>query len=253
MKLLRNNDDLAVYLSSLSGAMGLVPTMGYLHPGHGALLKAARAQNQAVLMTIFVNPTQFNEADDFQSYPRDEARDLAMVESLGVDAVWMPEVDAIYPPGDTFCLHEKNHNTRMEGIHRPGHFYGVATVVLKLCLLAKPQRIYMGEKDYQQLQLVRDLVASFFLPIEVIEVPTQREVSGLAMSSRNVRLTKKQRKQAAKIYQALCEQPNVNATRQVLNDLGFRVDYVEEYQGRRYVAAWLGRVRLIDNVALDRR
>ena len=251
MKILRNNDALQAYLSVCPSPIGLVPTMGYLHQGHGALLQSARADNKTVIMTLFVNPAQFNESNDFQSYPRDEVRDLALAKNQGADAVWLPEVEAIYPKGDSFSLIEHQHNLRMEGLYRPGHFHGVATVILKLCQLVKPQRIYMGEKDYQQLQLVEDLARCFFLPIHVVGVPTQREVSGLAMSSRNARLTDSQKDQAAAIYQAITFQPTSEKAKHHLLDQGFDVDYVEDYQGRRFVAAWLGGVRLIDNVAIE--
>ena len=253
MKILRDPQSLGAYLQSCKRPLGWVPTMGYLHEGHLALIKEAKKQNQSVILSVFVNPTQFNEKDDFDAYPRDESRDLSLAKSAGVEAVWLPKHADIYRDGDTFEVSEKIHASQMEGAYRPGHFVGVGTVILKMVQILQAQYVYFGEKDYQQLQLVRDMMRSFFMPVRVIGVVTQREPSGLAMSSRNARLTPEQKNKAASIHENICRQNSAASARAQLVKEGFRVDYVQDYQGRRYVAAWLDEVRLIDNVPLTER
>lgn len=178
------------------GLVGFVPTMGYLHQGHISLVDAARAECATVIASIFVNPTQFGPGEDFARYPRDEARDLAMLEAAGVDAVLLPPVEEIYPEGDTTRIHVDSLADVLEGARRPGHFVGVATVVSKLFHIVRPDRAYFGQKDAQQLAIIRRMTRDLLLPIEVVGCPIIREADGLACSSRNVYLAPEQRAQA---------------------------------------------------------
>ncbi len=184
--------------------VGFVPTMGYLHEGHLALVRRARAENPFVAVSIFVNPLQFGPGEDYDRYPRDEARDLAMLEAEGVDLVFLPTPEALYPEGFSTHVEVTGPLTeRFEGAHRPGHFRGVTTVVAKLFHLFHPDRAYFGEKDFQQLAVIRRMVRDLNFPLEVVGVPTVREPDGLALSSRNVYLTPEHRKEAPKLYRAL--------------------------------------------------
>jgi pantoate--beta-alanine ligase len=183
--------------------VGFVPTMGYLHQGHLVLVRRAKAQNASVAVSIFVNPTQFGPKEDFRQYPRDPKRDLALLEREGTDLVFMPPVEEIYPPGFGKWVDVGRLARRLEGASRPGHFRGVATVVARLFELVKPDRAYFGQKDAQQLLVIRKMVADLALNLEVVAVPTVREPDGLAMSSRNTYLNPEERKQAVVLYQAL--------------------------------------------------
>lgn len=188
-----------------SGSVGLVPTMGYLHDGHLALVRLAADENLQTVVSIFVNPTQFGPNEDFERYPRDEVRDLNLLRAAGVAAVYLPSGADIYPPGFQTYI-EVEHVTRgLEGEARPGHFRGVATVCLKLFNAVQPQRAYFGRKDAQQLRVVRRMVRDLDLALEIVPAPIVRESDGLAMSSRNVYLAPEQRRAAPIIYQALSE------------------------------------------------
>lgn len=187
----------------LAGTVGLVPTMGYLHEGHLALVRRARAENDAVVVTIFVNPTQFGPQEDFETYPRDPQRDLALLAAERVDLVFTPTVEEMYPPGfSTYVVVESLGDT-LEGSHRPGHFRGVTTVVAKLFNIVAPTRAYFGQKDAQQTVVVKRMVADLDLETEVVVVPTVREPDGLAMSSRNAYLGAEERAAATVLYRAL--------------------------------------------------
>lgn len=185
------------------GLVGFVPTMGYLHQGHISLVDAARAECSTVIASIFVNPTQFGPGEDFARYPRDEARDLAMLEAAGVDAVLLPPVEEIYPEGDTTRVHVDSLADVLEGARRSGHFVGVATVVSKLFHIVRPDRAYFGQKDAQQLAIIRRMTRDLLLPIEVVGCPIVREADGLACSSRNVYLAPEQRAQAVALSAGL--------------------------------------------------
>ena len=230
--------------------VGLVPTMGALHAGHASLVERARRENEIVQVTLFVNPTQFNDPADLGRYPKTIDADLALLEKLGADEVLMPATSDLYPNGYLFRVTSEPLTQIMEGRHRPGFFDGVMTVVLKLFQLAGATRAYFGEKDYQQLQIVTQMAADFFLPVEVGPCPTVRAASGLALSSRNALLSERGRHTAALIYQALTQSPTADQARQTLEANGFTVDYVEEHWNRRFAAAFLEGVRLIDNVPL---
>lgn len=228
--------------------VGFVPTMGALHAGHRALLERAHAENDRVVLSVFVNPTQFNDPADLAKYPRTLAEDVALADGLATD-VFAPPPEEMYPDGYRYRVTELEASRELEGAHRPGHFDGVLTVVLKLLNLVQPTRAYFGEKDWQQLALVRGMVDALFLPCAIVACPTVREADGLAMSSRNRRLAPADRARAAAFPRLLrAASPEVAA--QALCDAGFEVDYVAERDGVRLGAVHLGGVRLIDNVRI---
>jgi pantoate--beta-alanine ligase len=229
--------------------VGFVPTMGALHAGHAALMRRARAENDLVLASVFVNPTQFDDPRDFNLYPRNLGDDTALMAAAGVDAVFAPSVSEMYPNGTRYTVQESELSLGLCGTHRPGHFTGMLTVVLKLLQIAQADRAYFGEKDYQQLELVRGLVQGFFLRTEIVAVPTVREPDGLALSSRNARLSPAERALAPRFHAALETAPTAAEARARLEAEGFRVDYIEDREGRRLGAVHLGQTRLIDNVA----
>jgi pantoate--beta-alanine ligase len=189
--------------AELTGPVGFVPTMGYLHDGHLALVKQARAQNPSVVVSIFVNPTQFGPKEDFARYPRDPERDLALLEKEETDIVFMPTADEMYPPGFDSWVEVGKLTERLEGASRPGHLMGVTTVVAKLFNIVQPHRAYFGQKDAQQLIVIKKMATDLDMDLEIVAVPTVREADGLAMSSRNTFLNPEERKQAAVLYQAL--------------------------------------------------
>lgn len=234
-----------------SGAsLGFVPTMGALHPGHLSLMERARRDNDRVAVSIFVNPTQYDDPDDLVRYPRPFEADVAACERAGVDLVVAPDTDEIYPDGYRFKVTESTVSRELEGAHRDGHFDGVLTVVLKLLNIVRPQRAYFGEKDWQQLELVRDMAGALFVDTEIVACPTVREADGLAMSSRNALLTGEDRRLAPLFHEVLSAG---GATAEMVDSLaaaGFQVDYVERRGDRVVGAVRLGKVRLIDNVRL---
>ena len=190
-------------LRSAGKTIGFVPTMGFLHEGHLSLMRRARAENAVLTVSIFVNPTQFGQGEDLDSYPRDLQGDLTRVEGVGGDLVFAPSADSIYPRGFCTFVEIAELTEGLCGASRPGHFRGVATVVTKLFNLIKPHRAYFGQKDYQQSVVIRRLVADLNFDLNVVVLPTVREPDGLAMSSRNARLTPEQRKAALVLYQSL--------------------------------------------------
>ncbi|WP_133130866.1 pantoate--beta-alanine ligase [Legionella yabuuchiae] len=231
--------------------IGFVPTMGNLHAGHASLYQTSKAENDITVASLFINPTQFNQPDDFKLYPKTLEADLNLLKDLGVDYCILPDEPSMYPDRYRYQIQECENSLVMEGAHRPGHFTGVLTVVMKLLNLVKPHRAYFGEKDYQQYQLIRDMVAAFFMDIEVLSCPTIRETSGLACSSRNNRLESKQRTladQFASIFHQPLPRQDLIAQ---LDDLGIEVEYLEEKDNRRFVAVNIGGIRLIDNYLLD--
>lgn len=228
--------------------VGFVPTMGALHAGHDSLFAAARRDGGVVLASIFVNPTQFDDKRDFELYPQTLEEDCARMDEAGVDVVFAPSVAEMYPNGTRYQVVETEFSRELCGAHRPGHFTGVLTVVMKLLQIAGAERAYFGEKDRQQLELVRGMCAAFFLPTEIIGCPTVREPDGLAMSSRNARLTPGERRLAPKFHAILSKAPTSSEARAALEAEGFKVDYVEDRESRRFGAVHLGKTRLIDNV-----
>jgi pantoate--beta-alanine ligase len=231
-------------------SIGFVPTMGALHAGHASLVARCRQENEIVVVSIFVNPTQFNDPRDLTRYPRTLERDLALLESLQTDDVLMPAPEQLYPNASYFRVEPDDGSQVMEGAFRPGYLQGVLTVVLKLLNIVEAERAYFGEKDYQQLRVIATMVQEFFLSTKIVPCPTVREDSGLAASSRNALLLPESRKKAARLFEALNTAANVRDARSLLEAEGFRVEYVEERWGRRLVAAFLDGVRLIDNIPL---
>jgi pantoate--beta-alanine ligase len=231
-------------------SIGFVPTMGALHAGHAALVERCRKENEIVVVSIFVNPSQFNDPEDLERYPRTLDRDLKLLESLNVDEVLAPSSAELYPKGYRFRVEPDGSADGMEAVCRPGFLPGVMTVVMKLLNLVRADRAYFGEKDYQQLKIVEEMVEDFFLPTRIVPCPTVREDSGLAMSSRNVLLSPEARDRAACLFRALTTASDPGEACAILEAEGFTVDYVEERWGRRLAAAFLGGVRLIDNVPI---
>jgi pantoate--beta-alanine ligase len=225
--------------------------MGALHRGHGSLVERCRAENDIVAVSIFVNPSQFNDATDLERYPHTLDQDLALLESLGADEVIIPSVAELYPNGYCFRVEPGSRDLVLEGAHRPGFLQGVMTVVLKLFNLVGADRAYFGEKDYQQLKTVTEMTQEFFLATQIIPCPTVREESGLAMSSRNTRLSPEARNRAAYLYRALITAASCAEARAALVAQGFMVEYVEERWARRLAAVHLEGVRLIDNVPVS--
>lgn len=248
-------DDWRAERAGLTTRIGFVPTMGALHAGHAALLRRSVDECDYTLLSIYLNPTQFNNPADLQHYPRTLETDLAIARDLGVDGVLLPTWDALYPDGYRFRVDETQFSRELCGAHRPGHFTGVLTVVMKLLNIVRPQRAYFGEKDFQQYQLIRDMCEAFFLAVDIVPCATQREPDGLALSSRNALLDPASRERAPQ-FNRLLRAPLDDATvRARLEAAGFVVDYVETRDGRRFGAVIVRgverEVRLIDNVALD--
>ena len=272
MEIVTTSAKLAQLRGEFSGSVGLVPTMGALHAGHVALFEASKRDNDYTIASIFVNPAQFLEGEDFERYPRKHEADINVAQKAGIDLLFMPSVSEIYPHDDEVLLSApKKGGYVLEGAFRAGHFSGVLRVVMKLLNLARPARAYFGQKDAQQLLLVRQMVRDLFLPYEIVGIPTVRDPDGLALSSRNLYLTPEQRKEALKISAALNEamkrimtgersSDKIKASARAILE-GLSVDYFEvvDYQLRPcsevkkgesliLVAARVGNVRLIDNL-----
>lgn len=279
MKVLKSKKTLIDYVErqrEMGKKIGFAPTMGALHEGHLSLYKAAKKENDEVISSIFVNPTQFNNPDDFQKYPKTLEKDLELLEKAGVDAVYVPNVEEMYPDG----LNSKKYDfdgleNEMEGKYRPGHFDGVGTIVEELFRQVQPHNAYFGEKDYQQLAIIKKMVEKTKLPVKIHEVPTLREEDGLAMSSRNVRLTETQRKEATIIYETLVkvkewfkvlsvEEIKLRVL-EIFRNSNFELEYFviadektlkeanaidENKEYRAFIVAYAGEVRLIDNMHL---
>jgi pantoate--beta-alanine ligase len=240
--------------SRRAGSIGLVPTMGALHEGHLSLLRAARAECELVVMSLFVNPTQFGDESDLEGYPRDERRDLALARDAGVDLVFAPSVQEIYPPGFQTWVEVTELGSILEGKFRPGHFRAVATVVLKLFTIVRPDRAYFGQKDAQQVEVIRRLIRDLALEIELRVLPTVRDADGLALSSRNALLSPEERKRASTLFLALATKDAAKARQTLAESNGLTVDYVEVADFDPHVLAGairVGSTRLIDNIPLE--
>lgn len=259
------------------GTVGFVPTMGYLHEGHLALVRQARAENSVVVVSIFVNPTQFGPSEDFDRYPRDIPRDLALLEKEGTDVVFMPSAEEMYPKGFSSWVVVEKVTERLEGRSRPGHFRGVATVVNKLFNIVEPTRAYFGQKDAQQVVVIKKMVADLNMNLEIVVVPTVRESDGLAMSSRNVYLNPRERQAATVLFRALSlakslrgkGEKNAEIIREAMGSLIKKeplaeIDYIsiadpqtlEELSiiggpALASLAVRIGKTRLIDNILLE--
>lgn len=277
MDVVEHLDGLRTWRAGVRGSVGFVPTMGALHAGHLALVRRARAECERVVVSIFVNPAQFGPQEDLARYPRDLPRDLALLGGEGVDLVFTPTPAIVYPPGFSTWVGVEALTERWEGATRPGHFRGVATVVLKLLNLVEPDRAYFGEKDYQQLRVVERMVRDLNVPTTIVPCPTVREPDGLAMSSRNVYLDAAQRQAATVLYRALtaarqaCQRGQrdparlaADVERTLAAEPLVKIDYVAvvdplslepiaaitERGAVCCVAARVGAVRLIDNLVL---
>ncbi len=231
----------------LEGEVGLVPTMGAFHEGHVSLFRAARAENEAVVASLFLNPAQFADGEDLETYPRNEERDARIAEEAGVDVLFVPPAEKIYPEGFQTWVEVERLGSILEGEHRPGHFRGVATVCLKLFNLVRPRRSYFGQKDAQQAAVVKRMVRDLAVPVEIRVLPTVRDADGLALSSRNAHLSPEERQRALALPRALAARD-----RSLLD--GLEVDYFEEADLEPRVlaaAVRVGRTRLIDNVVIE--
>lgn len=244
----------ATLASSSRGSVGLVPTMGSLHEGHLALLRAARAENDVLVMSLFVNPAQFGDDSDLADYPRDEERDLELARATGVDVVFAPPEDEMYPPGFQTWVDVTELGAILEGRFRPGHFRGVATIVLKLLHVVGPTRVYFGQKDAQQVAVLRRLIADLAVDVELRVLPTVRDEDGLALSSRNALLSPAERAVALALPRALATRDRAAALAELEASNGLEVDYVEVADFDPPVLAGavrVGSTRLIDNVPLE--
>lgn len=268
---------LRAWRRGLRGTLGLVPTMGYLHEGHLALVRRARAENDHVAVSIFVNPTQFGPGEDYATYPRDPERDLALLRQEGVAAVFLPSVEEMYPAGFSTAVEVGGVTERLEGAARPGHFRGVATVVAKLLNQFQPDRAYFGQKDAQQVVVVRRMVRDLDIPVTIVVVPTVRDADGLALSSRNVYLAPEERRAALALSRGLFAAAAAHAAGErdaerlralvrahLAAEPLVRPEYVSLADAETLaelavvdrpallsLAARVGRVRLIDNVVLE--
>ena len=239
--------------SRRGGQIGLVPTMGALHDGHRALLRAARVECETVVMSLFVNPAQFEASADLNGYPRDEEHDLAVAADAGVDVAFVPSASEMYPPGFQTWVDVTELGSALEGTFRPGHFRGVATVCLKLFAIVRPDLVYFGQKDAQQVEVLRRMIGDLALDLELRAIPTVRDADGLALSSRNARLSTDERQRALALPHAL-RTLDATKARQALEAAGLDIDYVEPAPFDPPVlaaAVRVGSTRLIDNVPLE--
>jgi len=276
MKVIETIAEMKQARRKLRGTLGFVPTMGYLHEGHLTLVRQALAENKFAAASIFVNPTQFGPKEDFRKYPRDPERDLAMLKGVGAHLVFMPPVEEMYPEGFNSWVDVAGITERLEGAHRPCHFRGVATVVAKLFNIVEPTRSYFGQKDAQQLLVIKKMVADLNMNLEVVASPTVRETDGLAMSSRNTYLNPKERQAATVLWKAMSlskemyhkGERNADKLRQAITQLISQeplanIDYVSisdtqtlqelsQIEGTALVsmAVRIGNTRLIDNITL---
>jgi pantoate--beta-alanine ligase len=277
MQVVQKISELRLLRDMLEGTVGFVPTMGYLHEGHLALVKQARAENSAVIVTIYVNPAQFGPREDFAAYPRDLNRDLKLLQDAGVDIVFVPTDDEMYPPEFSTWVDVEKVTEPLEGASRPGHFRGVATVVAKLFNIVRPSRAYLGQKDAQQVIVIKRMIADLDMGIEVVVVPTLRESDGLAMSSRNIYLNRGERQAATILFKALtlarqlrregvtdAEQIRRQMVSVIRKEPLATIDYVSiahvdtlqemdriEAPALASLAVRIGSTRLIDNMSLE--
>lgn len=254
VKIIRKVNEMRALRSQLTASLGFVPTMGALHQGHLSLIKTAKQQHDKVVVSIFVNPLQFNNKDDYQAYPDTLSADEQCLQKLGVDYLFYPSVDDIYPSTQGCVIHSKHRYMHiLEGQYRPGHFDGVLTVVLKLLNIVLPHSAYFGEKDFQQYQLIKTMAEDLFLETKIVACPTVREASGLALSSRNLRLSPGEKaiaeQAATRIHQTTKQ--SIDAIKTSLMKLDLELEYLEIIDGRVFAAFYVAGVRLIDNFAIE--
>lgn len=250
LKVFNSLKDFIKYRDALpaEASIGFVPTMGALHTGHASLLKKSASENSITVLSIFVNPTQFNNADDLTKYPRTWEADLKIAEEAGAQVVISPDYAEIYPDGYRYQLSENDFSKKLCGAYRDGHFNGVLTIVMKLLQIVNAQKAYFGKKDFQQFKLIEDMASAFFLRTRIIGCETIREKDGLAMSSRNMRLNEDGRRKASLIYKALTDFTDLSKATSFLTSNGIEVEYLEEHFNRRFIAVYIDGLRLIDNV-----
>ena len=228
--------------------IGFVPTMGALHKGHISLINKSIAENNITVVSIFVNPTQFNDPEDLKKYPGNTDNDIRILEPLNVDYLFAPEHNLLYNDNYLYRINETIFSKELCGAQREGHFEGVLTVVMKLLNIVNPHRAYFGEKDFQQYKLIKGMAEAFFMNVEIVPSPAIRENDGLALSSRNLLLSVENRKKAAKFPELLMSGQSDKEVNSQLEKEGFKVDYIKTLNGRRFGAVILGKIRLIDNV-----
>lgn len=277
MKIIRTIPEMREARQTMPGPVGFVPTMGYLHEGHLSLVQGSKQDNLSTVVSIFVNPTQFGPKDDFNRYPRDERRDISMLEKAGVDVVFLPSAQDMYPSGFNTWVDVSGITERLEGAARPGHFRGVASVCNKLFNILLPEKAYFGQKDAQQLAVIKKMVTDLNMNLDIVAVPTLREADGLAMSSRNSYLAPKERTAAAVLYKSLClagkmiqdGEHNADSVKSAMAELIeteplAKIEYLsiadtvslQELENIRSqalisLAVRIGKTRLIDNIALS--
>ena len=234
-----------------SKKIGFVPTMGGLHEGHMSLVEKCKSENEICVVSIYLNPTQFDNKNDLLTYPASFEDDIKLLEENNVDYLFAPNYKVMYPDDYKYKILETDFSKELCGAKRPGHFEGVLTIVMKLFNIIKPQNAYFGEKDFQQYKLLDGMVKSFFLDVNLIPCPIIREKSGLAISSRNRKLSETGKEKAALLHQVISEKTNLQEKQEKLEKEGFVVDYITEKDNRIFVAAFLEDVRLIDNVLAE--
>lgn len=251
MQIINSVKDFQKIRKTLDKDIGFVATMGNLHEGHSSLLVKSKEENDITVLSIFINPTQFNNAEDLIRYPKTLTEDCKLAESLAVDYLFLPSYSEIYPDNYNYKVSESTVSTLLEGKRRPGHFEGMLTIVLKLLLIIRPKKAYFGEKDFQQMVLVRNMTEAFFLETDIIACPTIRNTNGLPLSSRNNRFSPEQ-SEKAQLFPQLFHTPQTpeKITSQLILE-GFEVEYIEDYESRRYAAVSLDDIRLIDNIPLE--
>lgn len=250
MKIIRTVREMKKTLAEFRGSIGFVPTMGTLHQGHLNLVAESLRCNELSVVSIFVNPAQFNEKEDFENYPDNYKSDEQKLKDMNVDILFYPLADEMYQDNYRYKVTESEYSKLLCGLNRPGHFDGVLTVILKFLNIIKPTNAYFGAKDFQQYRLIKEMVAALFLDVEIIALDTVREESGLAMSSRNNRLSPEGMKLAGTMNPLLRKESDLAVIREILEEKNIKIDYLEEIDGRRYIAAKVENIRLIDNVQI---
>lgn len=248
MQIIRTPEEFRKLRKTLNGKIGFVPTMGGLHNGHLSLVNKAKSENDITVVSVYLNETQFNDKNDLVTYPANFEDDCSLLEKAGVDYLFAPSYPVMYPDDYRYVITEKDFSKELCGAKRPGHFDGVLTVVMKLFNIVRPDNAYFGEKDYQQFKLLKGMIEAFFLDINIVPCPIVREENGLAISSRNRKLSPEGLKLAPKFHEILASKGTVSEKEKALEEAGFKVDYVTEKDGRLYAAVFLENVRLIDNL-----
>ncbi len=251
MQIINYVSDFQKIRKTLDKDIGFVATMGNLHDGHSSLLVKSKEENDISVLSIFINPTQFNNTDDLKLYPNTLAEDCNLAESLEVDYLFVPSFSEIYPDNYNYKVSESKVSSILEGKRRPGHFEGMLTIVLKFLLIIRPTRAYFGEKDFQQMILVEKMAEAFFLETDIIACPTVRNKNGLALSSRNNRFSLEQFEKAQLFPQLFHASQTPEEIVSQLISAGFEVEYIEDHDSRRYAAVSLDGIRLIDNIPLE--